>query len=121
MSLDVRDVTGHPVGRLATVLVAALLLIGVVQQYPALGPVVEWAFPVALAVWGALLLSRHGLQHRLTLVASLLLLAGAITRAWFQLGTTTELGGAIANLVPFLGILTELFAYHYRQEAVEGH
>lgn len=98
-------------------LVAGILLVfQIYSRFPRTRPILEWSVPALLVLWGVsrLYIARSG--DVLTLVAGCLLLLGGITRASHLSLPMTEFQGTVANFVPALGIVAELFTSHYRDE-----
>jgi hypothetical protein len=80
-------------------------------------PVIWWPFPLMLSIWGLSLLYIYRAGDTLTLIAGCLLVIGGITRGLFQFIPMTEFTGTAANLIPLIGVFTEMFAHHYRTES----
>lgn len=109
-------VWNSPIGRLVTLLVGGGLVAGALTMYPQILPVVRWAVPVSFVLWGASRLYLYGVGDSLSLAAGCLLILGGFTSASYLLISMDELTGTVAQLVPVIGIFTELFAAHYRNQ-----
>jgi hypothetical protein len=109
-------VWNNPIGRLLTLLVGGVLVAGALTMYPQILPVVRWAIPVSFLLWGASRLYLYGVEDPLSLAAGCLLILGGFTYASYLLISMDELTGTIAKLIPAIGIFTELFAAHYRNQ-----
>ena len=105
-----------PIKRLLTLLVGGGLVAGALTTYPQLLPVVRWAIPVSLILWGASRLYRYGVADSLSLAAGCLLILGGFTYASYLSISIGEFAGTGAQLVPVVGIFVELFAAHYRNQ-----
>lgn len=111
----VRRLNARPLGRIVLLVAGIAVVSGTLILYPPMRSVVWWSFPVVLFVWGVSRIYYYGMNRPLTVIAACLLVAGGISRAVFQLVPTNELTGTVANLVPFLGIVAETYAHHYRE------
>ena len=105
----------HPLGRALAILIGMFLVYGVLTVYPPIRPMIWWSLPLLLIIWGLSRLYLYGVGKPLTLIAGCLLVLGGITRALFQLIPMSELTATAANLIPFVGIVAEMFAHHYRE------
>ncbi|WP_435101065.1 hypothetical protein [Halarchaeum sp. P4] len=111
-----KAVWGSPFGRLVALLLGVGLVGGVLLLSPPLLPVVEWAIPVGLVLWGVSWFSLYEVGDTLSSVAGCLLLLGGVTLAVSQLVPLGELSGVVARLVPTTGVLVALFAEQYRHD-----
>lgn len=109
-------VWNNPIGRLLTLLVGGGLVAGALTMYPQILPVIRWAIPVSFVLWGISRLYFYGVGDPLSLAAGCLLILGGFSYASYLLISMDELTGAVAQLVPAIGIFTELFAAHYRNQ-----
>ncbi|MDZ5810784.1 hypothetical protein U4E84_05405 [Halorubrum sp. AD140] len=109
-------VWNNPIGRLLTLLVGGGLVAGALTIYPQILPVVRWAIPVSFVLWGASRLYFYGVGDPLSLATGCLLILGGFTYASYLLISMDEFTGTIAQLTPAVGIFTELFAAHYRNQ-----
>jgi len=116
----VRRFTNHLLGRLVIILTGVVAVYWGVIQYPPIRPVIEWTFPVILFLWGGSRLYIYGIHKPLTVIAGCLLMAGGLSLALFQLLPMSEMAGTAANLIPFSGILAEIYADHYRKQAEQA-
>ena len=107
--------SNHLLGRLAIILTGVFVIYCVLTLYPPIEPVIWWAFPVLIFIWGGSRLYYYGVRRPLTVIAGCLLMLGGISRALFQLIPMDELTGTVANLIPFLGLIAEMYAQHYRE------
>ena len=119
LMIKIRDV-GHAIwdrllGRMLLLLVGGIVIAVTVTVYPSLRGVVLWSLPLGLIIWGGSRVHLYGRNELLSLIAGCLLILGGITRAVFQLIPLNELAGTVANLIPVVGIFTEMFAHHYRE------
>lgn len=110
----VRRVSDHPLGRVVVLLLGVAGVYGILTVSPPIRPLVWWAFPVLLVLWGATRLYRHGFDSPLTVIAAGLLLLGGVSRGVYQLVPMDEFAGTVANLIPLFGIIAVLFDQHYR-------
>lgn len=95
--------------------VGVCLLYGVLTLYPSAGRVLGWLFPAVFALFGVSLLFRYERGEPLTLIAGCLLVLGGIARTSYRFVPMGEFAGTAATLILFAGLLTELFAQHYRE------
>ena len=102
-------------GRILLLLVGGIVIAATVTLYPPLRDVVQWSFPLGLIIWGGSRVYLYGRNELLSLIAGCLLILGGITCAVFQLIPLNETAGAVANLIPVVGIFAEMFAHHYRE------
>lgn len=114
VSRSAEKVWGNPFGRVLTLLVGVSLVFGALTLYPQIRPVVEWVTPVGFVLWGASRVYLSGGGDLLTAAAGCLLLFGGVTLAAHRLVPMGEFPGALAHLVPTVGVFVELFATHYR-------
>lgn len=111
----VDEVWRNPIGRLLSLLFGAGLVAGALTLYPRLLPLVRWAGPVCLVLWGASRFYLHGAGKPPTAAAGCLLILGGFTYALYLLVPMGELTGTVARLVPVIGIFGELFAAYHRE------
>ena len=111
-----RVVMSNPAGRLLSVLVGVLLIGWLSTIFLWVMSILWWSIPAILVIWGLSRFYLFGFEYRLTVIAGFLLIVGGASRALFQLVSLSEFTGAIANLVPALGIFAEMFADHYRNQ-----
>ena len=109
-----RKVWDNPIGRLLTLLVGAGFVAGVLTIYPKFLPVIKWAMPVSLVLWGISRFYLYGVENPMTVVAGSLLILGGFAYASFMFIPMGERSGTVAQLVAVVGIFAELFAVHYR-------
>ena len=109
-------VWNNPIGCLLILLVGVGFVAGVLTMYPQFLPVLRWAMPVCLVLWGISRFYLYGVEDPLTMVSGCLLILGGFTYASYLLISMGELTGTIAQFVPMTGIFTELFAAHYRTQ-----
>ena len=120
LAITMREI-GHaiwdrPLGRILLLLVGGTVIAATVMLYPPLRDVVQWFLPLGLIIWGGSRVYRYGRKDLLSLIAGCWLILGGITRAVFQLTPLNETAGAVANLIPVVGIFAEMFAHHYREQ-----
>ncbi|WP_199719566.1 hypothetical protein [Halorubrum sp. Atlit-26R] len=97
-----------------TLLIGVSLVFGALALYPQILPVFEWATPVVLVFWGTSRFYFFEVDDSLTSAGGCLLLLGGFTLAAYRFVPMDDLTGAVAHLIPAIGIFVELFANHHR-------
>lgn len=107
-------VWGSPIGRLLTLTAGLCAVFGLLTLYPNILPVIEWTIPAILVLWGASRFYLFGIENRLTTISGATLILGGFTYAFHLFYAVNGLSGALAQIIPILGIATELIASHRR-------
>lgn len=116
INLSADRIWKNPLGRLLIILVGVGVVFGVLTLYPQILPVVEWSIPVTFVLLGLYRLYPFGTKNQITSAAGGLLTLGGITYASYLLIPMGELAGALAQLIPVIGIFVDLIATSYRNQ-----
>ncbi|UWG47843.1 Uncharacterized protein HSRCO_2898 [Halanaeroarchaeum sp. HSR-CO] len=79
-----RKIWDNPIGRLLTLLAGVGFVAGVLTIYPKFLPVIKWAMPMSLVLWGISRFFFFGVENPITVVAGSLLIFGGFAYASYH-------------------------------------